>query len=470
VGFGKGFEMSGRILVVDDVATNRMILRAKLAASYYDVLQAENGAETLAKAMSEQPDLILLDVLMPDLDGFEVCRRLKADPATSHIPVIMVTALSDPGDRVRGLECGADDFLTKPINDLALFSRVRNLLRSKFMLDELRLRDQTSQELGLTDPRLTMAEKFPVPARVALIATDTEMAKRWAATLADRPDITPLICKNEQEAMAYTEDDMPDVFMIHARLGAFGDGLRLVSYLRSRPPSRHTSVVLVTPDGDHERAFKGLDLGANDYLFNSFDSAEMIARLCGQINRKRMSDRLRDSVTDSLKLAAIDSLTGLYNRRYAKLHLRKIFERAQETDKGFALMVLDIDKFKLVNDHYGHSAGDHVLQEFARRMQENLRGVDLVSRLGGEEFLVAMPDTSESQARIASERLRQVIEETPFLTGEDGKSLTITVSIGVTLGRADCPDVDCLIIEADKALYKSKSDGRNKVTLFTQAA
>jgi two-component system cell cycle response regulator len=462
--------MSGRILVVDDIATNRVILRSKLAASYYEVVQAENGQEALDKALSCQPDLILLDIIMPDINGFEVCRKLKSDPRTQAIPVVIITALQDPLDRLKGLEAGADDFLTKPINDLALFSRLRNLLRSKFMLDELGLREKTSADLGLSDSVLTRGDIPNPPAKVALVATTPRMAADWQDILATRPDISPSICSGEKTAMALEGDNMPDVFLIHARLGAFGDGLRLVSYLRSRPKSRHAAIVLVVPDEDQNRAAKGLDLGANDYVFDPVLPAELLARINGQIRRKRISDRLRNSVTDGLRLAVTDPLTGLYNRRYARQHLGKITDRARETGKGFALMLLDIDNFKAVNDTYGHATGDLVLKEFARRMLENLRGVDLISRLGGEEFLVAMPDTTKEQALVASERLRRVIEETPFEAAQSGRSLPVTVSVGVTFGNPNSPDVDCLIGEADKALYASKSDGRNMVSVFSPAA
>ena len=143
--------MSGRVLVVDDVATNRLLLRAKLSSAYYDVVVAENGTQALEMARGEQPDMVMLDVMMPDMDGFQVCKTLKAAEETAHIPVIMVTALDTPEERIRGLEAGADDFLSKPFNDLALFARVRNLMRMKMMFDELRLRDMTSRELGLAD-------------------------------------------------------------------------------------------------------------------------------------------------------------------------------------------------------------------------------------------------------------------------------------------------------------------------------
>lgn len=462
--------MTGRILVVDDIATNRMVLRAKLSAAYYDVILAESGAQAIEKTRIFQPNLILLDILMPDFDGFEVCRLLKEDPKTAHIPVVMVTALLEPGDRLRGLECGADDFLSKPINDLALLSRVRNLLRAKFMFDELRLRDKTTQDLGLGGLALERSKIPTPPGQVTLIPTDAKMGETWLAQLGDRGNFSATALLAEQEVSVLDSLEIPDVFVVHARLGAYGDGLRLVSHLRSRPRTRHAGVILVVPQGDQEIASKGLDLGASDYIFEPFDPSEIIVRLNSQVRRKQISDRLRNNVTNTLRLAVLDPLTGLYNRRYATQHLEKISKRSRDTGKGFALMLLDIDNFKRVNDTYGHGEGDKILKEFSRRIQENLRGVDLVSRIGGEEFLIAMPDTSQDQARIASERLRRVIEETPFPCSTQKDGLHITVSVGVTLGNPGEPNVDQLIAQADEALYMSKADGRNQVTLFTSAA
>ena len=141
--------MPARVLVVDDILPNVKVLEAKLTAEYFEVATAMNGRDALASMAADPPDIVLLDVMMPEMDGVEVCRIIKADPKLSHIPVVMVTALSEPGDRVRGLEAGADDFLTKPVNDVALFARVRSLVRLKMMMDEFRLREQTSSEFGL---------------------------------------------------------------------------------------------------------------------------------------------------------------------------------------------------------------------------------------------------------------------------------------------------------------------------------
>ncbi len=462
--------MTGRILVVDDVATNRMILRAKLTAAYYDVTLAENGREALEKAAKTLPDLILLDVMMPDMDGFEVCRILKDDPQTAHIPVVMVTALLEPAHRLIGLKNGADDFLSKPINDLALLSRVRNLLRAKFMADELHLRDKTAQDLGLGGLSSDRLEIIAPPGRIMLVPTNEKMSRVWGKLLSGQKTFTVTTMLKDMDIVGLGLTDLPDVFVIHAKLGEYGDGLRLVSHLRSRPKTRHASIILVVPNGDQETAAKGLDMGISDYIFDPFDPSEMIVRLNSLVRRKQVSDKLRNNVTDTLRLAVQDPLTGLYNRRYAKQHLAKITERSRETGKGFALMLLDIDKFKRVNDTHGHAVGDQVLKEFSQRIQENLRGVDLVSRIGGEEFLIAMPETTEQQARVASERLRKVIEEDAFATSSLKGGLPVTVSIGVTLGDPGEKDFDTLICQADKALYTSKSDGRNMVTIFESAA
>ncbi len=466
--------MSGTILIVDDVPTNRMILRAKLSAAYYDVIQADNGRDALDMVARQQPDLVLLDVMMPDMDGFAVCKQIKDNPETAHLPVVMVTALANRNDRLRGLECGADDFLTKPINDLALLSRVRNLLRAKFMFDELRLRDATSRELGLDDP-IADVGLSPPPGRVTMVPRNPTTGLIWNRALAGQRDFTTRIMADPDDVIALAPEDLPDVFLVHARLGSYGDGLRLVSHLRSRPHTRHCGVVLVVPENDHKIAAKGLDLGASDYVFEPIDPSEMIVRLKGQIRRKQISDRLRASLTDTLRLAVQDPLTGLYNRRYAMQHLARIARAARGSGKKFALLLLDIDRFKQINDNYGHAAGDHVLREFARRIQENLRGIDMVSRIGGEEFLVALPDTTEAQARKASERLRRVIERRRFSLGRDEGSgrmrgVRVTVSIGVVLGDAHAPSMERLLQRADEALYASKNDGRNMVTMFGSAA
>src|ERR1700756_5210959 len=161
--------MSARILVVDTVPANVKLLEARLSAEYFDVLTANNGTEALKMCQRAECDMILLDVMMPDMDGFEVCRRLKTDPLTHHIPVVMVTALDSPADRVRGLEAGADDFLTKPVSDIVLLTRVRSLTRLKMMTDELRMRALTSLEIGVQAPERSAVSDTGKGGRILLV-------------------------------------------------------------------------------------------------------------------------------------------------------------------------------------------------------------------------------------------------------------------------------------------------------------
>src|SRR5437868_8987030 len=162
--------MTARVLVVDDILSNVKLLEAKLTAEYFEVITAFNGLECLARMEQGAPDIVLLDVMMPGMDGFEVCRRIKSNPKTAHVPVVMVTALDQPSDRVTGLDAGADDFLTKPVDDAALFARVRSLVRREMMTDELRMREETGQNMGLTDAGEMLLE--PDPSGRLLIVED----------------------------------------------------------------------------------------------------------------------------------------------------------------------------------------------------------------------------------------------------------------------------------------------------------
>ncbi len=461
--------MPGRILVVDDVATNRLILKAKLSTAYYEVMEADSGLKALEMARAELPDIVLLDVMMPGLDGFEVCQRLKSDPETSHIPIVMVTAMGTSEERIQGLNAGADDFLTKPINDLALFARVRNLMRVKMMFDELRMRDSTSRDMGLSDFLDSLDNEEAEQETVMLSPCTCSEGLKWRQSILDTLDVQVIGTGSEREALNLSSLELPDAYVVSQELMEDGDGLRLVSMLRSKPETRQAAILFVVTDGKVETAARGLDLGASDYIMAPFDHNELVVRLRSQLRRKKYSDRLRTNMRDGLKMAVIDPLTGLYNRRYATQHMTKIVDRAVESKGEFSVMMMDLDKFKLVNDTYGHDAGDLVLKEFTRRLQENVRGVDLVARMGGEEFLVVMPDAGKFVAEKAAERLRDSVEREPFILAT-GEELRVTVSVGVAIGSADNADPADLIKQSDLALYSAKEKGRNLVSFFAAAA
>jgi two-component system cell cycle response regulator len=382
----------------------------------------------------------------------------------------MVTALDSPEERIRGLEAGADDFLSKPFNDLALFARVRNLMRMKMMFDELRLRDLTSRELGLTDYVCEQDIDLELGGPILLAPPCFEQGAEWDMQLRDRLGVATIVTYSEREATNLARMELPDCFIVHQNLMEGGDGLRLVSALRAKPETRQSAVILVVENGDVQTAAKGLDLGASDYIEAPFDVNELIARIRSQLRRKRYSDRLRSNVRNGLKMAVIDPLTGIYNRRYASQHMIRVMERARETGGVFAVMMIDLDKFKSINDRFGHDAGDAVLKEFSRRLQENIRGVDLVARFGGEEFFVAMPDVDRQAAAMAAERIRRAIEGAPVTLPGGAGDVNVTVSVGVAIAAAGDNDAETIIKRADLALYEAKEGGRNRVTFFAQAA
>lgn len=456
--------MSARILVVDDILPNVKLLEIKLTREYFDVVTAFNGREALERASEQAPDLILLDVMMPEMDGFEVCRRLKADPVTQHIPVVMVTALSDNADRVRGLEVGADDFLTKPVNDTALFARVRSLTRLKMMMDEWRARETTSGELGVLQNRATETGESGDKAAVLVVEDSRIDAEKVAETL-EREHDRVSIAHSTDQALTVSQAAGFDLIIVSLTMLS-EDGLRLCSQLRNAEKTRQTPILLMADDADMERVAKGLEIGANDYLVKPIDRNELLARKRTQIRRKRYQDRLRANYEASLSMALTDGLTGLFNRRYLSTHLARTIQRITETQKPVSAIIFDIDHFKKVNDTYGHDVGDVVLKEVAGRVSRNLRNFDTVARYGGEEFVVVMPDASLEGAALVADRLRQHIATEPFHAPGVEEPLTVTVSLGVAMTQDAHTYPDDLLRNADRALYDAKRAGRNRVAAY----
>ena len=448
--------MSARILVVDDLDTNVRLLEAKLTLEYYDVLTCGDGMSALAIAAEHQPDLILLDVMMPGMDGFETCRRLKADASTRHIPVVLVTALDGRDDRLKGLEAGADDFVTKPLDDVILFARVKSLTRLKQVMDELREREESGRRLGVQGEgsgRLRGAG-----GRVMIVDDDMRQAERMAAELSaeHRPTI-----ESDPEAALLAAAGPIDLIIVNVAAHGF-DGLRLIAKAQSGAAGRRAPILAVIDPGDRPRMVKALELGAHDILPRPVDPQELAARARTQIRRKRYSDFLREKLDSSLELAVTDPLTGLHNRRYMTGQLQALVGRASHGGASVAVLVLDIDHFKAVNDGFGHDAGDEVLREFAVRLATNVRAIDLPCRMGGEEFVVVMPGASLEDAHRVAERIRRDVASAPFRVMGGAEHLTVTISIGVAATISGDTPGD-ILKRADEGVYQAKAAGRNTV-------
>ena len=373
----------------------------------------------------------------------------------------MVTTLDTPQEMVQGLECGADDFLAKPLDDLALFARVRSLVRLKRVLDEWRLR----QPEALGDAGVEALADEPITnARLLLLSGSASVCRTMKAVAAELHHDLKCI---DPEREAGGGEYLSSYDLVLADMsGDHLDALRICSEARSREASRHVPFVLIGTRQQRELLFKGLDLGANEYLLRPLNPNEVAARLSAQVRRHRLQQRIQNRHLASQDQAMHDALTGLYNRHYLQHHLPRLHARAQESGRPPALIVCDLDHFKQVNDRYGHQAGDDVLRTVAARLAGGVRTPDLVTRFGGEEFIVLLPDADIDSAMQIAERLRMAVAGTPITLACE-QPVTITASFGVSTVLWDEGNVEAALHRADEALYRAKRQGRNQVLAST---
>lgn len=460
--------MTARVLVVDDLAANVRLLTAKLEAEYYEVITAFDGAKAIELARTEQPDIILLDVMMPGINGFETCKILKESIETRHIPVILVTALDGQENRLEGLEAGADDFLTKPIDDVLLLAKLKALVRLKQMIDDVRQREANSRRVGLSDATLENPDLFQrsisATGNVLIVDDNVKQAERLLNYLAEDHRCA---FETDTEKAARIAKGRVDLVVVNLVSDGF-DALRWVAHLRSQDTTRQKPILGIINPEDKAKIVKALELGVNDLIYRPVVASELRARARTQIKRKRFVDFLKNTVDRSMEMAVTDSLTGLNNRRFMDHHLTRMFAHSLKSQSPLSVLVLDLDRFKSVNDTYGHDIGDEVLKEFARRIGHNVRAIDLPCRMGGEEFVVLMPDTDTDSALIIAERVRTKVASDPFILA-DGRRLDVTVSVGVATSMGLGDSIEALMKRADEGVYQAKETGRNRVVLFKAA-
>lgn len=451
--------MTARILVVDDVEANRRLLQAKLEARHHSVCLASHGEEALEKAQAEAPDIILLDVMMPGMDGYEVCRRLKADPAVRHIPVVMVTALSAPEDRVRGLEAGAEDFLTKPVDDVLLEARLNTLMRYNRTLRALRGPGPGAEDAGPAGEAAQDHEDEAGAERAARIFLIDDSPRR-SADLAGvlRRDGHRTATLLEAGNLGDLARERADVLIVSLLARSF-DPLALCAGFQADEVTRAVPLLLICDPQQPGAAVRGLELGASDLITAPVDPQELIARIRTQLRRTRCAEILRQRVDQGLDLAATDPLTGLVNRRAMAGRL----ETLMRSQTPLSVIMLDIDHFRLLNTTYGHGAGDGVLQQLAARLRGAIRPEDSACRPGGGVFLIILAGTPGDLACILAEGLRAAVAAGRFSLPGGTRQIGVTVSAGVAARLGPEDTARALLARAEAALLAAKSAGRNRV-------
>ena len=322
------------------------------------------------------------------------------------------------------------------------------------------MRAVTSREIGMESPEREAVSDTGRSGRMLIVDDRPASHERIAAMLAEEQSVDVEV--DPSEALFRAADGNYDLLIVSLGLENF-DALRLCSQIRSLDRTRNMPILAITEPDSNARMVRGLEIGVNDYLMRPIDKNELLARARSQVRKRRYTERLRDNVQISIEMAITDALTGLFNRRYMESHLAGLLEQASARGKPHAVLVIDIDYFKSINDTHGHDAGDDVLREFALRIKRSIRGIDLACRYGGEEFVVVMPETDMAVAAMVAERLRRRIAAEPFAIHEGARSIPVTISIGIAALRGADDNAAGVLKRADQALYRAKRDGRNRV-------
>ncbi len=424
------------VLVVDDDPTITFLVRAKLNRIGLDVIEAENGLNGINLFIAEKPDIILLDVTMPEMDGFEVCKCIRRSSGGSYVQILMMTGLEDTKSMQKAFDAGADGFLAKPINLSMLSQRVQYTIRA----------GKAFRESYIYKNRLTKTQ---------------ELAKigNWQVDLRTND----FYCSSEASKLL-SLTDRENINTLDKFLSSVIPEDKKVVKETFKNAMKSQKAVNLEYQIKTSSGFTKHILNKSEILVDEEDLPVIFLGVIQDITE------LKDAYRTIKKMSITDDLTKIYNRRYFHHRLDDEVKRVSRYNRPLSLLIVDIDYFKKINDLYGHPVGDDVLVTVADMLNTNVRNVDVTARYGGEEFVIIMPETNAQDAYTTGEKLRKKIELHTFEL-PDGRKFQITASFGVSsinLLHKDIPDkAKQLIKNADDALYDAKESGRNSVMLYT---
>ena len=452
-----------KIMIVDDEPLNVKLLATMLPPDLYDPICAYDGEEALQIVADESPDLILLDIMMPGLDGYEVTRILKSNLKSQDIPIILVTGFGSTDNKIKGIETGADEFINKPVNRLELLARVKSLLRIKQYQDQLKAR--TCSALSFTSDqefKQSLTDTVNLPS--ILIVEDNEIDAKLIQRFLDGEPYEIKLVKDGEDALHRIQQQKFDLILLDLLLPG-KNGYEICKTLKAKEQTRNIQIVAVTNLSDTESKVQGIESGTDDYLIKPVNADELKTRVRALIKKKEYLDTLCTRYEMAVYSAITDKLTGLYSRGYYDHFLNLEIKRSLRQNTPLALLMIDIDNFKQINDTFGHQAGDKILEQLGDIIKLNIREIDLAARYGGEEFAVVMSNTDLREAEQAAERIRQSIQEQAVSDGD----AQVTVSIGIALYPMDATSMNDLVEKADRSLYKAKRDGKNRVCAYSKS-
>lgn len=464
--------MSGRVLIVDPMLPNRVMLKAQISRDFFQVAAVGDAAEMARQLASDPPDVVLLSWTAAREADFTQIALIRATPARAHLPVVLLHSGQD--DAAVWDDCHrhhADEVISYDAPRWLISARLNQLVRTKEKIDAMRARQRTLGDMGFAE------DHAPYPPAGALsLSLDLSRA---GLSVDDTRALTR--CLSLDFARVTVRDDGQIAALAVIDEATLGRDVacralatrRKETMARAEKAGQATSpggTLYVTRAASRSQVRDALELGADDVLQGPAGLAELATRLRRLAWHQALHAAADRAMSNHLQSALKDPLTGLYNRRYAGGYLSRLLD-GTGPDDWITVMMLDLDNFKSVNDRFGHAAGDTVLREVAVRLGDNLRGSDLLARVGGEEFLIVIAGLADDRARAIAERLRAEVAARPFLASPD-LAIPLSVSIGVAQTRRcnGAADVDKMLTRADDALYDAKHAGRNRVTFAAVAA
>ena len=444
--------MPARILVIDPVAINRILLKVKLSVAYHQVIGTADLDEALAQLRLSRPDIVIAGG-----DDAQLIRAIRSEPAGLDIPIISVGHSRGQPLPTGMLRAGADEVFEAPACEKVLLTHIRRLLRRKDRLHQ-QTEDQEDTSLwGLSEPMQKVFHARPM-SRACLIDSD-ETTDRWQKFFS----VCPAIRVTQRPTLnwiTHNSEAAPDGVFFIINSMPYADIEHSVRECSSDPRLKHTVKIILAEDMETDRQLAFLDMGADAIFSSTTPPEEIRLRLDRLFSRKHQNDLREKAVLLRCQEASRDPLTDLLNRRAA-------LERLSQMDRGtvYSILIADVDHFKKVNDVYGHAAGDKVLVALSRLFTRTFRKADICTRIGGEEFLIILPDTNSTQAYELAERARFRANSMVVPMG-NAPSIDITLSFGVTSSLSgNTETANELIARADKALYLAKANGRNRVVV-----
>ncbi|MGB7296844.1 MAG: diguanylate cyclase [Candidatus Aminicenantales bacterium] len=458
-----GASYKKKVLIVDDSPVTLAALSQMLSTDHFQLVQATNGREALDQAYSEHPDLILMDIMMPELNGFKAARILKEDNRTHNIPIIIVSALDGSENKSAGQEAGADEYLTKPVRPQELVARVNSLIALKQYRDQLDIRDHSQWSFIIDkDARDSLPEpqkELPLVLLVEDNESDAQLVRHFLKDLSLRFERV----SNGKDALRLTQSGKVDMMLLDLVLPDLS-GFEVCRQVRSMEKGRGLPIVVITCLDDMDSKVKSIELETDDFLIKPIVGRELQARVRVLLEKKKQLDYLRSHYERALNSAVVDWLTGLYNHGYFKKFLDLEIKKSLRQRYPIALIMIDIDNFKTYNDTFGHPIGDVILQELAQVLRKSVREVDLVARYGGDEFAVVLPYSDREGGLRVAQRIDQAIKTCVFSPKVPASGTHLTVSMGVACYPQDALHVDALIHTADQKLYGAKAEGKKRIS------